>query len=342
MRKAITGFVLLGMLLLGCLVYFWGAGAFWPCEPGGRMLNGDRCAFLMRDNVGSAAKLPNGNLLVAVSAPEDAENNAIKLVEIPAAGGAVLNETVLRSTPIQAFAGDIAVSPDGQQVALEQTFREGRRRSQLTVFDRTGNVVAEDLGGGPGYMAFDARGRLLLHPGAIIGEAVSAGLAEAYDLSVSTVPQLVNWNELGTMFQKGLTIAYSPDGELFAQAMNQMGGTPFVGIRVGTVGLEDRPGMLLGASIRSGCGYNFSDVAFSPSSQRIVAVFDCPDDWGKVSSTMEVWDYELEKHLLTVPVLDGFSDPFWYDDNTIIARRYSYDAHSTDLFSIKVPEPRRY
>lgn len=337
MRKAITGIVLLGLLLVGALVYFWGEGAFWPCEPAGRLLGGGSCTHLITGDVGGAARLPNGNLLVALGADEGDSSNAIRLVEIPATGGPVISETVLRDNPVETHPLGIAVSPDGEQVAVEQSFREGRRRQQLSVFDRLGGFVAEDMGGLPGYMAFDARGRLLLHPDAILGELASPALAAAYDLSVSQVPQPVNWNELGPLFQQGLTLAYSPDGTTFAQALDHAYATPFVGLRVYAVGLEDRPGQLLGASLRSGCHYNFIDLAFSPDGKRIAAVFDCPDRWGQVSSTLEVWDHTEGKHVLTVPVVNGFSDPFWYDDGSIIAMRYNYVRGGTDLFRIKVP-----
>ena len=341
MRKAITGFVLLGMLFIGGAIYFWGEGAFWPCEPAGRLLNGGACTHLITGDIGGAERLPNGNLLVSLGAPEGDSSNAITLAEIPAMGGAVISETVLRANPVETHPLDLAVSPDGEQIAVVQAFGEGRRQYQVSVFDRQGAVLVEDLGWLPGYMAFDADGRLLLHPGALLGEAVNPGYAEAYDLATSTVPQVANWNELGALFQKGTTLAYSPDGTVFAQVLDHVESTPFVGLRVGTVGYEDQPGVLLGASIRRGCNYSFSDIAFSPDGKRIAAVFDCPDDWGQVSSTLEVWDWSAGRHELSLPVVNGFSEPFWYDNTAIVAKRYNYVRGGTDLFRIAVPEGGR-
>lgn len=343
MRKATTGFVLLGMLFIGGAVYFWGEGAFWPCEPAGRLLNGGSCTHLIRGDVGGAAKLPNGNLLVALGDVEGERGNAVRLVEVPATGGAPLNETVLGPNAEKTQPLDLAVSPDGQQIALLQRFDNTPRMTQLSVHDHEGKVIAEDLGGGTAYyMGFDESGRLLRSPSALLGDVFDTSTAEAFDLSVSQVPQPVNRDDLASILTKGITLAYNPDGTMFAQALDHLHDTPFVGLRFGTVGLEERPGMLLGASIRSGCNYSFSDLAFSPDGTRIAATFDCPDDWGQVSSTIEVWEPAEGEHVLTVPVINGFSEPFWYDDSTIIATRYNYAYGATDLFSIKVPEPRRY
>ncbi|WEK03018.1 MAG: hypothetical protein P0Y65_12465 [Candidatus Devosia phytovorans] len=336
MRKAITGLVLALVLLLGGAIYAWGQGAFWPCEPAGRLIHGGVCTHLITGDIGGVAPLPNGNLLVSLGAPEGDDSNAITLAEIPATGGAVISETVLRANPVETHPLDLAVSPDGEQVAVVQAFSEGRTQYKVSAFDRQGAVLAEDLGWLPGYMAFDAGNRLLFHPGALLGEAVNPGYAEVYDLAVSPVPQVANWDELGALFQKGTTLAYSPDGTVFAQVLDHMESTSLVGLRVGTVGFEAQPGILLGASIRAGCNYSFSDLAFSPDGKRIAAVFDCPDDWGQVSSTMEVWDWSERQHLLTLPVVNGFSEPFWYDDNAIIAKRYNYVRGGTELFRIAV------
>lgn len=342
MGKVIAALAILVAALAGGAVYGWGAGAFRPCETIGRLFAGDRCTQILDlpdRSLGGVAMLANGNLLAAASAPAGEPTGSAKLIEISPRGGAPIGETVLPANQVETQLTDLAVSADGNLVALAQSFREGRRRYGLQVFDRNGKLVSDIGRGLPGYMAFDSQDRLMIHPGGLgYGVPTAAGV-EAFALDAPETPITPDPADTLKLFEHGLNAAISPDGRIFALLMDHLGSQPFVGLRVGQVGQESEPGQLFATSLRADCGYVMSDIAFSAG--KLAAEFDCPERWGQTSSALVVWDYVDGNMLLTLPTIDGFSDLLWLNETTLVASRYNYGNEHHELFRITVPEPKR-
>lgn len=330
-----TGLGAVCVALAGGAIYAWGAGWFWPCERLGIFLADGACesvAHFDNRNVGTFTMLANGNLLVATLPKGTERTDPIALVEIDANTGATIAETPLPGISLKARPVGIAVSRDETLVALSMY------DERTKVIARDGTEVLSIDRWLPSFLAFDDKGWLLTDMGRHFDGPPDPDGAEAWDIdNPASTPVKANIADWSTLFRQGVSAALSPDGDYFAQKLDQPHNSAVTGIRIGYIGDERDGGMFLGVSLRSDCSYATSEISFSPFGPQVAAEFSCPERWGQVSTALAVWDYQKSQQLLVLPGIDYFDTLHWESADTILVDRYNFGPETTDIFRVKVP-----
>lgn len=337
MRWGFLGWILglAAVALTGGAIYAWGAGWFWPCERLGIPFSNGACASVAHfdnRNVGTFTTLANGNLLVATLAKGTERTDPIALVEVDATTGAIIAETPLPGISLEARPAGIAVSRDETLVAL--SLYDERTK----VITRDGTEVLSIDRWLPAFLAFDNKGWLLTDMGRHFDAPPDPDGAEAWDInnpaSTPVAASIADWSAL---FRQGVSAALSPDGDYFAQKLDQPHNSPVTGIRIGYIGDERDGGMFLGVNLRPDCSYATSEISFSPFGPQVAAEFSCPERWGQTSTALAVWDYEKSEQLLVLPGIDYFDTLHWASADTILVDRYNFGPETTDILRVKVP-----
>lgn len=336
--KLLFGLIAAVAALGGAGTYAWGAGWFWPCEDWGLPFANGQCERVARfedRNIGSFGILPNGNLLVATGAEGLDPQTPMSLAEVDRATGAVLSDTSLTAMSLEARAARMAITADGSQVAFSML------DEKTTVVDRSGKIVSTFNRWIPSYLDFDDKGWLWLDMGHNIGGVPDPDAAQGWNIAdPGDEPVPANIADWAALYQSGVNTALSPDGTVYAQKIDQAYDSAVTGIRVGYVGSEEEPGLLLGVNLRADCSYASSEISFSPFGTQVAAEFGCPERWGQISTALAVWDYDKRKTLLVLPGIDEVRTLRWEDANTILAQRYNFGPETSDILRIRVPEAK--
>lgn len=321
---------------IGGGIYAWGAGWFWPCETLGLMANNGACqkvAHFDVRQVGPIALLPNGNILVVNSAGEESSSDPLALVEIDANSGAAVHSTLINDMQPEASVTNMAVSPDGQTVALSFI------HNKTHVISRDdGKILRTVERWMPRYLGFDKHGWLLTDMGPSLTGMPDTDQAQGWPITATSAdPVAANIADTSGLYLHGTNAALSPDGSLFAQKIDQLSDSGVTGIRIGRTDNETNAGTLYGLTLRPGCSYAASEISFSPFGPQVAAEFSCPERWGKVATALAVWDYEVGKTLLILPSIDYFGSLVWESADTILTDRYNFGPETNDILRIKVP-----
>lgn len=321
---------------IGGGIYAWGAGWFWPCETLGLMVNNGACqkvAHFDARQVGPIGLLPNGNVLVVNSAGEDSSSDPLALVEIDAKSGEAVHSTLVNDMPTEASVTNMAVSPDGQTVALSFIHQPTKVISR-----ENGKILRTVERWMPRYLAFDKQGWLLTDMGPSLTGMPDTDQAQGWPVaSDGQEPVEANIADTSHLYIHGTNAALSPDGKIFAQKIDQLSDSGVTGLRIGPTDNETNAGTLYGLTLRPGCSYAASEISFSPFGPQVAAEFSCPERWGKTASALAVWDYETGKTLLILPTIDYFGSLVWESADTILTDRYNFGPETNDILRIKVP-----
>ncbi|KQT49655.1 hypothetical protein ASG47_04895 [Devosia sp. Leaf420] len=317
-------------------IYAWGAGWFWPCETLGLMFNNGACqkvAHFDARNIGPFGLLPNGNILVASLPGEDNSSDPLALVEIDAKSGEAIHSTLVNDLQPEASVTNMAVSPDGQTVALSFI------HNKTHVISRDGGTILRTVDRWfPRYLSFDKSGWLLTDMGTDPTGLPDPNHAEGWPIASNNEdPVPANVADTAGLYSHGIETALSPDGRTYAQKIDQLRDSAVTGIRIGSVDDPAYAGTLYGLTLRDGCTYASSQISFSPFGKQVAAEFSCPERWGKTASALAVWDYETGKTLLILPTIDYFSSIVWESADTILTDRYNFGPETNDILRIKVP-----
>lgn len=339
MRKAIAGIVLLAVLAVGGVIYYWGIGGFWPCEPLPRLFGDSQCRQVQRlegRQLQEYARLQDGTMLGITRAHGIDPAEPLELVEFDLASGQMQSQIPLTGLPNDRSITALVVNHDASRILIDSL------SGPATLLDRQGEVLGDyrwNVGGNAAF--YGTEGQVLADPG-----INRRGIPDIDNTLIRDINQSDRWALpfLGPFpegfFSRGVGTVLSPDGTIYARDMEVNTDTGLAAIAVGNVsGLGAlAPGHMVGAVLRPGCDYTISRLAFSPDGDRLAAAFACSDRWGMESSALVVWDILKKETLARIPSNEWWDSPYWLDNDTLLAGRYSADWQVSELFEIDLSE----
>lgn len=341
MRKTIAGIVV-AVLLVGGVIYYWGIGGFWPCEPLPRLFGSDQCRLVQRlegRSLQDYARLEDGTMLGITRAHGIDPTAPLELVEFDLASGQMQSQLPLTDIPSKSSFSAMLVNHDASRILI------GGTSGPALLLDRQGKVLSEHRWNVIGNAAFyGTEGQVLIDPG-----INRRGIPDVDNTLVRDINQSDRWALpfLGPFpegfFSRSVGTVLTPDGTVYARDMDTNTDSGLAAIAVGNVsGLGAlAPGHMVGTTLRPGCSYNISRMSFSPDGDRLAAAFSCSNPWGTESTALLVWDILKKETLARIPSDEWWDSPYWLDNDTLLASRYSADWQVSELFEIHVSEKKR-